>query len=113
MNAAARLLNHGVLSRAWVFSVFLIRVRLSTLVLMIALLTSALSIVYMTNLTRSLNASLQQSYVENDRLHVQWGQLLLERSTWMMPARVQQVAEEQLGMVIPTHKSVVIIKENK
>ncbi len=44
-------------------------------------------------------------------LHVQRGQLLLERSTWMMQARIQPIAENKLGMIIPDHKSVVIVHE--
>ena len=27
--------------------------------------------------------------------------LLLEKSTWMMQARVEQIAEDKLGMIIP------------
>ncbi|MDR3478540.1 MAG: cell division protein FtsL [Gammaproteobacteria bacterium] len=112
MNAAARF-NQGVLSRGWAVSAFLTRARLSTLVLFLAILTSALSMVYVTNATRSMNASYQQNLVERDHLHVQWGQLLLEKSTWMMQARVQTIAEKKLGMVIPDGKSVVIINSKE
>jgi cell division protein FtsL len=44
-------------------------------------------------------------------LIVERGQLLLERGTWMMQARIQKFAESKLGMVIPDHKSVVIVHE--
>jgi cell division protein FtsL len=110
MNAAARFLNHGVLSRGWAISIFLSRAQISTLVLIIGVLTSALSIVYVTNNSRSLNANLQQTFVERDHYHVQWGQLLLERSTWVLQSRVQQIAEEQLDMQTPTTSSIKIIK---
>lgn len=109
MNAAARLFNQGVLSRGWAVSVFFSKAQMSTIVLILAVLTSALSIVYVTNSTRTLNAGLQQSMYERDNYRVQWGRLLLERSTWMMQARVQQIAEDKLGMVIPNSKSVVVI----
>jgi len=108
MNAAARF-NQGVLSRGWAISVFLTRVQFSTLIVGLTILSSALMMVYITNCTRCLNASLQQSLVDRDHLYVQHGQLLLEKSTWMMQARVQQIAEDKLGMVVPTGKSVIIV----
>lgn len=111
MNAAARLLNQGVLSRGWVISLFLNRAQLPLFIAALAVLVSALSVVYITNTTRSLHASLQQTLTERDRLHVQLGQLLLEKSTWIMQARVQNVAEKHFGMVVPDSKSVVVVKE--
>jgi cell division protein FtsL len=109
MNAASRMFNQGVISRGWAFSFLLKRTHVSIMLLAIAVLTSALSIVYVTNASRCLNASFQQSLGERDQMHVQWGQLLLEKSTWMTQAHVQQVAEEKLGMAFPTGKSVVIV----
>lgn len=111
MNAAARLLNQGSLSRSWVVSVILSRTQFSYLVLISALLVSALSIVYVANTSRNLNASVQQTLTERNQLHVQWGQLLLEKSTWVAPARVQHVAEDEMGMVVPNSASVVIVNE--
>lgn len=111
MNSAARLVSQSTLSKAWVFSVLLSRKQFVLFGLISAVLISALSIVYVTNTTRSFNAALQQILTERDRLHIQWGQLLLEKSTWIMQARVQQIAEDKLGMVIPNNKSVVIVNE--
>ncbi len=111
MNAAARMFNQGVLSRGWAVSFLLERAQVSIIILMLVIITSALSMVYVTNQTRGLNASLQQTQVERDHMHVQWGQLLLEKSTWMMQARVQQIAEDKLNMVFPAGKSVVVVAE--
>jgi cell division protein FtsL len=111
MNAAARLVSKGTLSRSWVVSVVLARMQYATLILMAAVLMSALSIVYVTNVSRSVNASIQQLQVERNRIHIQWGQLLLEKGTWITPGRVQHIAEEQLGMALPESKSVVIVSE--
>ncbi len=110
MNAAARLLNQNSLSRGWAVSLLWTRTQITTMILTLAILTSALSIVYVTNNSRSLNASLQQAMVERDHIHIQWTQLLLEKSTWMMPARVQQIAEENFGMVSPDEKSIVVLE---
>jgi cell division protein FtsL len=112
MNAASRMFNQGVISRGWAFSFLLARTQVSILILALAVLTSALSIVYVTNMSRSFNASLQQAIVDKDQMHVQWDQLLLEKSTWMTQAHVQQVAENKLGMAFPSGKSVVIVDSN-
>jgi len=109
MNAAARFLNQGALSRGWVVSVFLSRAQFPVFVLIMSVLTSALGVIYVANASRSLNAGIQQAIVERSQLHVQWSQLLLEKSTWITQARIQNVAEGQLGMVVPDSKSVVMI----
>lgn len=111
MNAAARMFNQGMLSRGWAVSFLLERAQVSMIILILAILTSALSTVYITNQTRGLNAGLQQALAEQDHMHVQWEQLLLEKSTWMMQARVQQIAENKLHMGFPTGKSVVVVTE--
>ena len=84
---------------------------MSVLLLSLGILISALSIIYVTHVTRIMHAGYQHNLVLQDRLHVERGQLLLERGTWMMQARIQQIAEKDLGMMIPNHKSVVIIHE--
>lgn len=109
MNAAARLLNQGALSRSWVISVFLARFQFVLFSCVFAILISALGLVYMTNTTRSLNANIQQVLVERDRLHVEWGQLLLEKSTLLMQARIQVIAQDKMDMLLPEGKAVVVI----
>lgn len=111
MNAAARLVHQSVLSRHLIKAHFLSRRQIVVAMLALAVLLSALGIIYVTHVTRILHAAYQRNLTEQDRLHVQRGQLLLERSTWMMQARVQQVAEDKLGMVIPAYKSMVVIHE--
>lgn len=87
------------------------RTQLLMLSLGLMLLFSALGIIYVTNATRTLTAGIQRLTVEQHELEVQWGQLLLERSTWSMPARIQRLAATQLDMEFPNNKSVVILKE--
>jgi len=111
MNAAARLLNQGSLSRSWVMSVFLTRSQVSLFAMLLMVLISAISVVYVTNSTRSLNANLQQAIDEKDRFHLQKEELLLEKGTWLMQARIQKTAEDRLKMVVPESKSVVVINE--
>lgn len=111
MNAAGRLVHQGVLSRHLVLTHLLSKKQIAMMVVALSVLLSALSVIYVTHLTREMHAAYQHSLVEQDRLHVQHGQLLLERSTWMMQAHIQQVAESKLDMMVPDHKSVVIIHE--
>jgi cell division protein FtsL len=111
MNAAARLVHQNVLSRHLLLSHLLSRQQVLVVMLAIFVLLSALGTIYVTHVTRILHADYQRNLTEEDRLHVLRSQLLLERGTWMTPGRIQQVAESKLGMIIPEHKSVVVIHE--
>jgi cell division protein FtsL len=111
MNAAARLVHQSVLSRHLIRTLFFSRQQITVAMLALAVLLSALGIIYVTHVTRILHAAYQRNLSEQDRLHVEHGQFLLERSTWMMQARVQQIAQYKLGMIIPDSKSVVVIHE--
>lgn len=111
MNAAGRLVHQGALSRHMIMSHIFTRSQVMLALLMLAVLLSALSTIYVTHVSRLLHATYQHNLNEQDRLHVQRGQLLLERSAWMMQSRIQKIAEQKLGMMIPDHKSVVIIHE--
>ena len=113
MNAAARLLNQGALSRGWVISMFVTRSNVSVMLTVMTILFSALSLVYVTHCSRSLNANVQQALVERDHLHLQWGQLLLEQSTLLTQARVESAAEDHLAMLFPEGKSLVLFENDK
>lgn len=111
MNAAARLVHQSGLFRHFLWAHFFTKRQIIVALLILGVLLSALSIIYVTHMTRALHATYQNYLVEQNRLHLQRGQLLLERGTWMMQARIQQVAEEKLGMVMPNYKSVMIVHE--
>lgn len=111
MNAAGRLVHQGLLTRHLVFTHLFSKSQLAVLTLGLAVLLSALSIIYVTHVNRILHAAYQHNLLEQDHLHVQHGQLLLERSTWMMQSRIQEYAEAKLDMMVPNHKSVTIIHE--
>lgn len=112
MNAAARLVHESGLSRHMLRTWFFTRRQITVTLLAMTVLLSALSIVYVTQVTRVLHAAYQSNQAEKNRLQVEYGQLMLERSTWIMQARIQEMAEAHLGMVIPDRKSVVVINEN-
>lgn len=111
MNAAARLVHQHVLTRHLVYAHFMTKQQLGMMLLVLSVLVSALSVVYVTHLNRTLYADYEHNIIEQNHLTVQRGQLLLERSTWMMQARIQQIAEKQLNMIVPDHNKTVMIHE--
>lgn len=111
MNAAARLVHQRALAKNLVFVYLLSRKQLAVMVLAMSVVFSALAVIYVTHTNRVLHAKYQHNIAEKNHLFVERGQLLLERGTWMMQARIQQFAEGKLGMVMPSHKSMVIVKE--
>jgi cell division protein FtsL len=111
MNAAAKFLNEGVISRNWVLAVFFTRTQMTLTVSLLMIFMSAFSVIYTTNSARDLQASLYQMRHDFSRLYGQQEQLLLERSTLSMQAHVQHVAEKNLNMMIPDHISVAMIRE--
>lgn len=111
MNAAARLAHQGALSRHLVLVHLLTRQQFALMSMVMAILLSAISIIYVTHVSRVLYAGYQHELSERNHMHIERGQLLLERGAWMMQARIQQIAENKLGMTIPDHKSVVIVHE--
>lgn len=113
MNAAARLVHQSGLTKHLLWTFLLTKRQIAVAAIALAVLLSALSIVYVTQVTRVLHAAYQANAAYKNRLQVQKGQLLLERSTWIMQARIQEIAENQLGMVVPDRKSVMVIDEKE
>ena len=111
MNAAARLVHHRLLSRHVLLTYLLTRAQVVTLIMAFFVLLSALSVVYVTHTTRLLNAEQEQNLLLRNRLYVERTQLLLERSTLMISSRIERIAEDKLGMIIPDHKLVTVIHE--
>lgn len=73
-------------------------------------LLTALGLVYAKHKEREVHIRLQELREERDRLHVEWTQLLLERGALGADMRVERIAREELGMVVPPEKEIVIIK---
>ncbi|MBN1684844.1 MAG: cell division protein FtsL [Gammaproteobacteria bacterium] len=77
--------------------------------LMIGLLFSAITVIYVKNMNRELVSDLQTLQDTRSDLHTQWSQLLLEESALTARARVAEVAQEKLGMVVPANREVILI----
>lgn len=77
--------------------------------LIAAMFLSALAVIDARHENRMLFAQLQQLRQQRDQLNVEWGQLLLEQSTWSTHARIEQMATQQLDMQMPTHTQIVVV----
>ncbi len=110
MNAAARALAEGHLAPAGLRNLSLSSQMMGLILLVVAVLASAVAVVYVKNLDRQLFGDLQTLKQTRDSLHVEYGQLLLEQNTLATPARVQAIAQRQLGMSIPATKDISVVK---
>lgn len=82
---------------------------LLNLVLVAALLTSAVATVYVQHHRRMQFVELRKLERERDRLQVEWGQLKLEQSTWATHERIERLALEKLDMHMPPAADVVLV----
>ena len=79
-------------------------------VLVVLILTSALAVSWTVHETRRLTSRAQQLQAEQDHLQTEWGQLLLEHSTWGSYTRVERLAREKLNMQLPEGGQKVLVK---
>lgn len=68
---------------------------------------SAVELVLNRHQSRRLFVELQSLHEVKQGLDQEWGQLLLEQATWGTELRVEQLANDKLGMVVPTPGRVV------
>ncbi len=78
--------------------------------LLIAMLTSAIAVVWSRNESRELFMRLTVVQNQRDALNVEFGRLELEQATWADPARIEQVARRQLGMINPLPQDIRVIR---
>jgi cell division protein FtsL len=83
---------------------------LAIALLWVAVLGSALGVVYSKHLARSRFVELQQLTRERDRLDIEWGQLQLEQSTVVMHSRVEKIARDELHMFVPATADLRIVQ---
>jgi len=80
------------------------------LVLLAALVACALAVVTARHQARKLFMALQAEQARARALDVEWGQLQLEISTWLMHNRVEEVARDRLHMAIPDAKRIYVLR---
>ncbi len=78
--------------------------------LWLAVLGSAAAVVYVKHEARTLFVELEKLSTQRDNLNIEWGRLQLEQSAWSAHGFVEQVANRQLHMTIPSATEVKIIQ---
>ena len=79
------------------------------LLLLLCLLSSGLGVVKTTHENRYMFNRLQELKSEANDISVEWGQLLIEQSTFSVEGRIEQKATEQLGMRVPDVSQIVMV----
>ena len=77
---------------------------------MLAVMVSAVAVVYSTHKSRHLLNDLHQLEKQRNELQVEWGQLLLEQSSLVSQGRIEDIAIAELGMEVPVMENVVVVK---
>lgn len=78
--------------------------------LLVLVITAALSVVTSQHQARKLFISLQQEKEHARQMEVEWGQLQLEQSTLAAPARVEKIASQHLQMHLPEKEQIRFIR---
>jgi len=79
-------------------------------VLILAIMSSAISVIYSKHQSRKLFVELQKLEKQIDELNVDWGRLQLEQSTWSSHGRIEKIAHNKLHMTLPKANEVIYIK---
>lgn len=79
-------------------------------VLLVAVVMSAVGVVYSKYLSRRHFVVLQELQAERERLGIEWGRLQLEESTLAAHSEVEQRARDSLQMHLPEIGEVVVIR---
>ncbi len=82
---------------------------MSVVLLIIAVLASALGVVAGRHESRKAFVELQALERERDAMNEEWGQLQLEQATWGTHARVEELARQRLDMWPPPPESTLLV----
>jgi cell division protein FtsL len=78
--------------------------------LWIAVLASAMQVIYARHEARDLFVHLERLNAERDSLDMEWGRLQLEQSYWSSHAFVERVANAKLQMSLPQTRDIRIVR---
>jgi len=87
-------------TRSWTF----------VIIALVLVMGSCLAVIYSSFETRRLVATHQRLQLDNNAMQVEWGQLLLEQSTWGSYNRVEQLAGAKLKMRVPSPNEIVMVE---
>jgi cell division protein FtsL len=83
--------------------------RKRALLLLVAVVASALGVIELRHRNRVAFAELQTVQTTRDAIDTEWGQLLLEQGAWAEHRRVEEFARARLGMTPPAQPQVVVV----
>ena len=83
-----------------------------TFLLWLLVVCSALAVIYMTHLSRNAFVETQRLSKQADDYDVEWGRLLIERSSSSSISRIEGIATDQLGMAVPNANRVIVLQED-
>jgi cell division protein FtsL len=109
MNAAAKALEQAYLSNDNFWILLFGRRNLSLIALLGLVILSAFCVIYVKDLNRRLTSEVQNQELTRNEIIIDRSKLLLEKSTWAAPVRVQNIASKKWDMRAPDAKQVVII----
>ena len=78
-------------------------------VLLLAVVASAVAVVWTHHLRRSLFVELDEVDARRDRLQVEWGRLQIEQSTWAASDRIERTAAEKLNLHLSRAGATVLV----
>jgi cell division protein FtsL len=79
-------------------------------VLWLAVLGSAIQVIYARHKARDMFVRLEKLNAQRDSLEMEWGRLQLEQSYWSSNAFVERVANAKLKMSLPQTRDVRIVR---
>lgn len=77
--------------------------------LVLLLVASSVGVVVSAHENRKLFNTLSQLQAERDQYQREWSQLLLEQSALSAHGRVERLAAERFGMVVPGREDIVLV----
>ena len=83
---------------------------MTLVVLLLAVLVSAIGVVWTRHESRVLFVELTRLQNQRDELNVEYGRLELEQATWAEPRRIDQEARSKLGMVTPRPQDIQLVR---
>jgi cell division protein FtsL len=76
----------------------------------VLILLSALAVVVYSYESRNVFQALQQQRALQNDLDVEWGQLLIEQSTFGLEGRIERRASDELNMKLPDWSRIVMVR---
>jgi cell division protein FtsL len=84
-----------------------------TITLWILIVISSFGVIKSSYDSRVLFIEWQELLEKSQAYEVEWGQLLIEKSTLASYANLENMAKEELKMVFPTRKQIVVVQDKK